>query len=152
MQAEYISRVGLRLCLSVSLMLQCSVSVITGGPTAPGCPVIVLLQVNQWVQFGPTDLGPGGKEAFFVRHKCNQYCNPNWRTPEAFCTKIPARMGTSMVSGAGTLLHGVNKPAAVNGGVVKIEKSGVKIEKAPGTAISGNLAQRGIKRERTGES
>ena len=54
-------------------------------------------------EFGPTDLGPAGIEAFFARHKCGTWCKAQWNLPKKANTPnlmnlIPLSQGTSMIS------------------------------------------------------
>lgn len=54
--------------------------------------------LSRFESYGPADLGTLGIDAFFARHKCNQYCNPRWTKPARLPrpAQIPMRQGTTM--------------------------------------------------------
>lgn len=48
-------------------------------------------------EYGATDGGKAGMDAFFSRHRCNSYCSASWgrSAPLGSATLLPARSGTS---------------------------------------------------------
>lgn len=47
-------------------------------------------------EYGPTDLGLEGFSTFFALHKCNKFCQPNWRVPQEKKMFYKIEKGTTM--------------------------------------------------------